>query len=137
MKKITKQHGFITLFFILGISFTFLTWISLSSQRTFDYIRIKNEFIYHRSKLHNNLLCADSFVNNQIKSDQSDTFIDNKYVFIRNMYYKDVYMCHIDSINIVYENYKIKHFFFIIDDYMYKYSFENGFVKFVNSSNLF
>ncbi len=137
MKKNTKKHGFITLFFILGISFTFLTWISLSSQRTFEYISIKKEFTSNRSKLHNNLLCADYFVNNQIKSDQNNTFLDNKYIFVRNMYFEDDYICHINSIDIVYENLKIKQIFFIIDNYMYKYGFENGFVKFVISSNIF
>lgn len=135
--KKNNQTGFITLFLILGISFTFLTWISLSSERVFEYISIKENFIKNRKVLHNHLLCADSFINILIGSRYNLSFVDNSYKFNRSLYFADNHECNIYNINIVNENEQIKHIFFISDDFSFEYQLENGFVKFSKSFNLF
>lgn len=135
MKK--QQNGFITLFFILGVSFTFLTWISLSSERVFGYIHIKDSFTTHRSTLHNHLLCADAFINILINSRYNITFTNNTYDFKRNLYYTDNSSCNIKSISILYQDNTIKSIFFIIGNYSFEYQFKNGFVNSIKSFNLF
>ena len=139
MKKrnIEKQSGFITLFFILGISFTFLTWISLSSERVFEYINIKNEFIKNRLYLYNHTLCADAFMNNLIKSKYNLDFVNNEYIFYRGLYFNDEYICHIKNINIVLVNNSISTIFFISEGFGFEYKLKNGFVNFGKSFNLF
>ncbi len=138
--KNNKQHnqnGYITLFFILGISFTFLTWISLSSERVFEYINIKEEFTKNRAILHNHMLCADAFVNILIGSRYNLSFTDQNYEFNRSLYFSDNYKCMINSINIVNENEQIKRIFFISGDYSFEYQLKNGFVNFSKSFNIF
>ncbi len=134
--KNNLKNGFISLFFILGISLTFLTWISLSSERVFEYINIKNDFIENRLILNENILCADAFINNIIQAKYNINFINNEYIFYRNLYYKDNYLCKVYSIRLYFENESIKGIFFIIDDFAYEYIFEKGFVKFIKSFNL-
>ena len=131
-----KQTGFITLFFILGISFTFLTWISLSSERVFEYIYIKSEFTKNRDVLHNHILCSDAFMNILIGSRYNLSFIDQAYSFDRNLYFADSYKCEIKSINIVKENTSFKHIFFISGDYSFEYKLKNGFINFSKSFRL-
>lgn len=138
-KTIHKQqkNGFITLFFILGISFTFLTWISLSSERVFEYIYIKGDFIKNRTTLLDHMLCADAFMNILIGSRYNLSFIDQTYDFNRNLYFADDYKCQISYIKIVNENTDIKHIFFISGDFSFEYILKNGFVNFSKSFNLF
>lgn len=134
--KNNLKKGFVSLFFILGISLTFLTWISLSSERVFEYINIKHDFIKNRSILNENILCADAFINNIIQSKYNIDFINNQYIFHRNLYHKDNYLCKVDSIELYFENESIESIFFIVDDFAYEYIFEKGFVKFIKSFNL-
>lgn len=136
MKK-RKQSGFILIFFILSISITFLTWISLSSSNVFEYIDLKSDFKNNRDYLNNNILCADQFVNIFIKSRYNLNIIDKKYFFTRNLFLDDDYLCTIKDIDIFYVNNKINRIFFIIDDFAFEYKFENGFVNFRKSFNLF
>lgn len=138
MKKIkNQQHGFITLFFILGVSFTFLTWISLSSERVFEYIHIKNTFTIQRSTLHNHILCADAFINILINSRFNLNFTNNNFNFERNLYYVDDSLCSVKSISIIYQDNTIKTIFFIIGEFRFQYQFKNGFVNSMKSFNLF
>lgn len=132
-----KQNGFITLFFILGISFTFLTWISLSSERVFEYIHIKEEFFKNREILHDHILCADAFINTLIDSRYSLSFINNTYKFDRNLYFSDNQTCEVKNINIIFDTVgSIKTIFFISGDFSFEYQFKNGFVNFIKSFNL-
>ncbi len=138
-KTIHKQHknGFITLFFVLGISFTFLTWISLSSERVFEYIYIKEEFVKNRTTLHNHILCSDAFMNILIDSKYNLSFIDQKYDFDRNLYFADNHKCQIRNISITFDNNtNFKHIFFISGDYGFEYQLKNGFVNFSKSFRL-
>ncbi len=138
-KTIHKQHknGFIALFFVLGISFTFLTWISLSSERVFQYIYIKKEFFKNRTTLHNHLLCSDAFVNILIGSRFNLNFIGQAYDFDRNLYFADSHKCNIKKISITFDNNtSLKHIFFISDDYSFEYQLKNGFVNFSKSFRL-
>lgn len=135
--KNNNKNGFITLFFILGISFTFLTWISLSSERVFEYLHIKEEFSQNRQILHNHVLCADSFVNSVIDSRYSLNFIGNSHQFNRSLYFADNYPCEIKNINVVFDTSgSIKSIFFISGDYSFEYQFKNGFVNFIKSFNI-
>ena len=131
------QNGFIALFFILGISFTFLTWISLSSERVFGYINIKNEFTENRSALHNHILCADAFINVIIGSRYNLSFEANIYEFKRSLYFDDDFLCSITSIDLTYQDNSIKTVFFTIDDFRFEYQFINGFVNSIKSFNIF
>jgi len=124
------------LFFILSISITFLIWIAVSSERVFEYVYMKRDFFKNRSFVHDKVLCADTFINNVIKSDYNNSFPSGKHTFIRNLYLKDTYICNIQGINIVMENNNMYEIFFIIDDYMFNYKFKNGFVDFVISFKL-
>ncbi len=139
MKKTTnnEQHGFITLFFILGVSFTFLTWISLSSERVFGYIRIKDDFIASRSVLHDHILCADAFINIVIESRHNLSFNGGIYNFKRNLYFVDDFSCNIKSISSTHEDNTIKTVFFTIGEFRFEYQFKNGFVNSIKSFNLF
>lgn len=135
--KNNNKNGFITLFFILGISFTFLTWISLSSERVFEYVYIKEEFSQNRQVLHNHVLCADSFVNNVMDSKYSISYINNTHSFNRSFYFNDNYPCQIKNINTVFDTTSsIKSIFFISGDYSFEYQFKNGFVNFIKSFSL-
>ncbi len=132
-----SQKGFIALFFILGISFTFLTWVSLSSERVFEYINIKNIFTSNRSLVHNHMLCADAFINILIDSRYNLTFSGNVYNFKRSLYYSDEFLCQVKSISVVYQNNSIKTVFFIIADFGFEYQFKNGFINHIKSFNIF
>ncbi len=131
------QSGFVALFFVLGISFTFLVWISLSSERVFQYVYIKRDFSKHRTKVYNTLLCSQMFINNLIKSDYNTSFIDNKYSFYRRSTFDDLHMCNIEDIQITYLDVKIDKILFIIDQYRFEYKFKNGSVNSIKSFNLF
>ncbi len=137
MKKITNNQGFITLFFILGLSFTFLTWISLSSERVFEYISIKADFIDNRKSPHDTILCADAFINSMIGSQYNLTFVDNSYTFKRMLYFSDEAICTIKDIQVTYQDIKIKTIFFRIGEFSFEYQFKNGFVNSIKSFNLF
>ncbi len=134
MKK--EEHGFIALFFILGISFTFLTWIALSSERVFQYIDIKGEFVRNRSVLHENMLCADAFVDIFIASRYNLNFVDNSYTFVRNLYLVDNFICKPKGIGMHFENESLTSIFFILDEYAFEYGFKNGFVNSTKSFHL-
>lgn len=135
--KQTQQSGFIALFFVLGISFTFLTWISLSSEMVFEYIHIKGDFIKNRDSLNDKVLCANSFVDNFINSKYNLDFIGDKYDFYRSLYFKDDYFCQIKGIGIVYQGNSLSKISFTLDDFGFEYGFENGFVKYIKTLNLF
>jgi hypothetical protein len=135
-KKI-QQSGFIALFFVLGISFTFLTWISLSSEKVFEYIHIKNDFINNRDILHNTVLCADSFVSNFIGSRYNLDFSGDKYDFHKNLYFKDRYFCQIKEIKVIYKDNYLDKILFILGDFAFEYQFKNGFVNHIKTFNLF
>jgi hypothetical protein len=135
--KQNKQNGFITLFFILGISFTFLTWISLSSERVFEYIYIKEDFLKNRGIIHNHILCADSFIDNLIGSRYNLSFINNFYEFNRNLYFTDNHKCQIKSISIINNSDDTRLIFFISGDFSFEYILKNGFVNFSKSFILF
>jgi hypothetical protein len=140
MKKTTQKqnkNGFIALFFILGISFTFLTWISLSSERVFEYTHIKTEFIKNRTILQNHILCSDAFMNILIGSRYNLSFKDQSYGFDRNLYFADNHKCEIENISITFDNDTgFKHIFFISGDYSFEYKLKNGFVNFSKSFRL-
>jgi hypothetical protein len=135
--KQTQQSGFITLFFVLGISFTFLTWISLSSEKVLEYIHIKDSFTKSRDSLKNIVLCADSFVDNFINSKYNIDLTKGEYYFYRGLYFKDDYFCKIEDIKLDYQGNSLYKIFFILGDYSFEYTFENGFVKYVKTSSLF
>ena len=130
--KTKRQRGFIALFFILGISLTFLTWISLSSGRVFEYLDIKSSFVKNRAELHNALLCADAFVNIAVQSKNNLSFPGQEYRFTRMLYVDDGYGCHIQNIQNGSDA-----IFFSVGDFGFEYQFENGFVKHITSFNLF
>lgn len=130
--KHKRQLGFISLFFILGISLTFLTWISLSSSRVFEYLDIKSSFVKNRLELQNALLCADAFVNITIQSKNNVSFASQEYRFTRMQHVDDGYECHIQGI----QN-GLDTIFFIIGDFGFEYQFKNGFVSHITSFNLF
>lgn len=132
-----QQQGFITLFFILGLSFTFITWISLSSERVFEYVHIKESFAKHRSVLHEHMLCADAFITILINSRHNLSFPENTYTFKRNLYFSDNFECSVKSIGTNYENGAIDSVFFTIGDFRFEYRFKNGFVNSIKSSDLF
>jgi hypothetical protein len=132
----TKKHhqsGFIALFFILGISFTFLTWITLTSEHVFEYIAIKREFIKNRTVLEDRLLCADVFTNNMVKANFNLDFTGGIYSFYRGEYFADSYVCQINSISVVYNGNKIDELFFISGDFSFDYKFKNGYIYFIKS----
>ncbi len=137
MKKTKQQSGFITLFFILGISFTLLFLINIGSERVFEYIHTKQDFVKNREYLHNIILCADIFVNNNIKSDFNNTYTGDIDSFIRNAYMHDDYICNIKDIDIEVLNGKISQIIFKIDDYGFVYKFNNGVVNSIKSFKLF
>jgi hypothetical protein len=130
--KNKRQRGFIALFFILGISLTFLSWISLSSSRVFEYLDIKSSFVKNRAELQNALLCADAFVNIIIQSKNNLSFLGQEYRFTRTLYVDDGYGCHIQNIQNGPDT-----IFFIIGDFGFEYQFKNGFVDHITSFNLF
>jgi hypothetical protein len=133
-----KQHsGFIALFFVLGLSFTFLTWISLSSERVFEYVRLKAAFLEHRSVLHDRILCADGFINILIRSRYNLHLTGDSYDFERGMYFLDEVTCHITSVSFLYEDTIVKSVFFTISGFRFEYQFKNGFVDSIRSFNLF
>jgi hypothetical protein len=134
--KQTQQSGFITLFFVLGISFTFLTWISLSSEMVFEYIHIKGYFMKNRDSLNNTVLCADSFVENFINSKYNLDFVEDEYSFYRGLSFKDDYICQIKGINVIYQGNGLHKIFFILDDFSFEYGFEYGFVKYIKTLNI-
>jgi len=135
-KQHANQKGFIALFFILGLSFTFLTWISLSSERVFEYISLRANFADTRNLLHSTTLCADAFINNVIGSQYNLTFVDNLYTFKRMMYFNDDAICTVRDIRVAYQDIKIKTIFFRIGDYSFEYQFKNGFVDHIRSFNI-
>lgn len=136
MKK--QQNGFITLFFVLGISFTFLTWISLSSEKVFEYIHIKEDFLKNRESLHNYILCSDAFINILIGSSYNLSFINNEYKFNRNLYFADNYLCEVKNINITFQSDgSVNNIFFILGDFSFEYKLKNGFINLIKSFNLF
>ncbi len=135
--KNKKQSGFILIFFILSISITFLTWISLSSGNVFEYIGLKSNFKIDRDLLNNHILCADQFINISIKSKHRLNIINNSYSFTRSLFLDDDHICYINNINISIINNKIDKVFFIINDFAFEYRFKNGFVFFKKSFNLF
>ena len=137
MKKRKTESGFITLFFILGISFTFLSWISLSSERIFEYVSIKKEFARNRSTLQGYILCADSFVDNTIRSRYSLKVVGGIYDFNRSLYFADNYICHISDIRFIYQSNSVSTIFFISGGFTFEYQFKNGFVDYIKSSALF
>ena len=132
-KHHTEQKGFIALFFILGLSFTFLTWISLSSERIFEYIAIKEDFTNTRKLPHDTTLCADAFINIMTGSQYNLTFVDNLYVFKRMLYLADDTVCTITDIQVTFQDYKIMAIFFRINDFAFRYQFKNGFVEHIKS----
>lgn len=136
-KHHTQQKGFITLFFILGLSFTFLTWISLSSERVFEYIRLKVDFADTRKLLHDTTLCADAFVDIMVSSQYNLTFVDNSYTFKRVLYFTDDTVCIVTGIQVIYQDSKIKTIHFRIGDFAFEYQFKNGFVDSIKSFNIF
>ncbi len=91
----------------------------------------------NRIILQNNILCADSFINNFIGSKYNLNFINNNYIFNRNLYFMDDYRCEIENINIVQVDMDIKNIFFISGDFAFEYKLVNSFVYFIKSFNLF
>ena len=139
-KQIKKQYrqGFITLFFVLGISFTFLTWIALSSHQVFEYIQIKKEFIKNRSALQNQVLCADAFINNYIKSRYNLGLTGNTFTFNRSLYFSDDYTCQIKNIAVYYNTGNVLGMVsFISGDFSFSYNFKNGSIFYSKSFNIF
>ena len=132
-----QQSGFIVLFFVLGISFTFLTWISLSSEIVFEYMYIKSAFINNRDILNDVALCSNAFINNLINSRYNLDFSNREYSFYRNSYFSDQYICHIKDIYIIYDNGNIDEVLFILGDFSFKYKFKNGFINYFKTFNLF
>jgi len=132
----SSEKGFIALFFILGISFTFLTWISLGSERVFEYLQVKKDFVQVRAELHHHVLCADSFVRIMIASDYNLTFVDNSFSFDRHAYFDDEGRCQVSDIRMVRVNEHIDKIFFISEDFSFEYQFKNGFVNHILSFKL-
>ena len=135
--NINKKKGFVTLFFIFSISVSVLTLISLSTEKAFNFISIKQDFYKNRRYLHDKVLCSDVFINILIESDYNLDFIDHKYDFKRNISLTDEYMCHIENINIKYLDGLVYNIFFICDGFGFEYIYENGFIKYIKSFNLF
>jgi len=135
--KTKKQSGFIALFFILSISFTFLTWISLSSERVFEYIEIKKIFNNNKKRAYDIVSCANVFINNNIKSRYSLSIKDQSYSFYRNLQFDDDYVCQVDYIDIIFTDSSIDKIIFTIDGFRFEYMFKKGFVDFIKSSALF
>jgi hypothetical protein len=134
MKK--HEQGFIALFFILSISFTFVAWISLASERVFEYLRIKKDFDQSKVVLYDHMLCADVFVRTMIASDYNMTFVDNSFDFKRHAFFYDTGMCHISDIQVVQKNEGMDKILFISGDFAFEYRFENGFVNHILSFKL-
>lgn len=137
IRRQNQQQGFIALFFILGISFTFVTWISLSSERVFEYVRIRARFIEHKEQLHNTVLCADAFVDVFLESRYNLVFSNGAYDFTRSLYFSDEYPCHISDIRTVFIGNSLSQVFFRIDRFSFEYQFKNGFVEHITSFNIF
>ncbi len=129
------RSGFVALFFILSVSTIFLFYIYLSSERVFEYIRIKDVFSDNKLKAYDLLTCADSFVNNLIRSD-FNIHLNDIYSFSRNMYFDDDYICYIEGIDI-YSSDDMDVINFIINNKHFKYILKDGFVDFNNNSKLF
>ncbi len=132
-----RQKGFIVLFFIISVSISLLTIISLGTERVFDYVYIKTDFYKNRQYLYEKLICADLFINLFIKSDYNIDIIDNKYNFYRNIHISDEYICYIENIDIKYIDNSLNSVFFISGGFGFKYIYKNGFVKYIKSFKLF
>ncbi len=88
--KIYKK-GFITLFFVLGISSMLLTWVIISSTSVFEYLDSKKRFdSYYMSALQDTT-CADTFIDYTLRGYMSSGFY-------RQLFYGDTVFCEITDV---------------------------------------
>ena len=92
------QKGFIALFFVLGISMTLLTWLSLSSSRLFEYIHMKQEFKHVHQSVTDLISCADRVIDMEIRSH----FLPRPANFgiYRNLFLGDTKLCQVSERNV-------------------------------------